>query len=184
MTTKYTPTHSELCELTAERFRKDSSIVLCEYQSWASGEFPDVLCYQKDKTVLYEIKVSRSDFLADQKKECRTKWKNRNGYFFQIGGKQELYWQVLAPDIMFIEKPHLGKYRYYVCPSGLIKPEEVPNGWGLYWYKNGKFYQKKESFKFVRNIHEEISILTHAMRRYANGQTEYITVNMYNGENL
>ena len=35
-------------------------------------------------------------------------------------------------------KPHrlnpemgMGKYRYYICPTGLIKPEELPEKWGL-----------------------------------------------------
>jgi hypothetical protein len=171
--------HYDLCETTAKRYLKDSSVVLYEYQNWVIGEFPDVLCYQRDKTVLYEIKVSKSDFLADSKKESRTKWKNRKGYFFRNAEEEELRWQVLAPELMFIEKPHLGKYRYYVCPVELIAPDEVPNGWGLIWFKNGRFYKKKESRKFVRNIHDEIRILTHAMRKYASGSGNNILVNTY-----
>lgn len=36
------------------------------------------------------------------------------------------------------KKPHrssggLGNWRYYLCPEGLITPEELPPGWGLLW---------------------------------------------------
>jgi len=27
----------------------------------------------------------------------------------------------------------MGNYRYYLCPEGLIQPDEVPAGWGLIW---------------------------------------------------
>lgn len=35
-------------------------------------------------------------------------------------------------------KPHrqsggLGNYRFFVCPSGLVQPEELPERWGLLW---------------------------------------------------
>ena len=45
-------------------------------------------------------------------------------------------------------KPHrlnpemgMGKYRYYICPTGLIKPEELPEKWGLI-YVSEKGYAK------------------------------------------
>lgn len=36
------------------------------------------------------------------------------------------------------KKPHringgMGVYRYFMCPEGMIKPEELPSGWGLLW---------------------------------------------------
>ena len=55
--------------------------------------------------------------------------------------------------------------RYYVCPWGLIQQDEV-GGWGLIWFKNERFYRKKESEKFRRNIHAELALLTHAFRKY------------------
>lgn len=35
-------------------------------------------------------------------------------------------------------KPHriadgMGNYRYFICPENLIKPDELPDGWGLLW---------------------------------------------------
>lgn len=54
-------------------------------------------------SVVVEAKTSRSDFLADRKKPHR------------------------APG------QGIGVYRYMLCPEGIIRPEEVPQGWGLLW---------------------------------------------------
>ena len=64
--------HYDLCQLTAKRFLKDSKVVVFEYQSFATNEYPDVLCYGKH-TILFEIKVSKSDFKQDSEKRCRSK---------------------------------------------------------------------------------------------------------------
>jgi len=32
----------------------------------------------------------------------------------------------------------LGVYRFYLCPVGLIQPEELPPKWGLLYAENGK----------------------------------------------
>jgi hypothetical protein len=55
-----------------------------------------------EATVLVEVKVSKSDFLADRQKPHRAE-PNRG----------------------------VGKYRYYMAPAGLIKVDELPNRWGL-----------------------------------------------------
>lgn len=59
-------------------------------------------------SVLIEVKVSRPDFLRDKKK-------------------------------IFRRNPHMGmgQFRYYCCPIGLIKTDELPDGWGLL-YENEK----------------------------------------------
>jgi len=68
-----------------------------------SSECPDVLGVQGGaNTVLIEVKVSRSDFLADRKKPFR-----------------------IHPE------KGMGTYRFYMCPAGLIKPEDLPHNWGL-----------------------------------------------------
>ena len=165
-------THSDLCLLTARHFLKapgGSKLALYEYQGFATSEFPDVFLVGLGWTKLYEIKVSRSDFLADQKKECRKKhcvprfW----GY-----GKS-------PPERYLVQYPHLGSKRYYVCESGLITPEELPEGWGLYWVKGNRFLQKKESGNWRPNVHAERDIVTHAFRRFASGDTTGILVNAY-----
>jgi hypothetical protein len=68
-----------------------------------NSEYPDVLGFGSyGHSVLIEVKVSRSDFLCDKKKKFR----------------------------MYPEQG-MGRYRFYMCPAGLIKPEELPNNWGL-----------------------------------------------------
>jgi hypothetical protein len=82
-------------------------------------EKPDVLDFNSSgRSVLYEIKMSRSDFFADKKKYSRA-----------------------------IE-PWFGEKRYFICDGDFIKENEVPQGWGLYHFKNDKFYKIKESDNF------------------------------------
>lgn len=61
-------------------------------------------------TAVIEVKTSHNDFLNDRKKECR----------------QDEY-----------KDMQCGNYRWYLCPEGVIKPEEIPEGWGLLYWNNG-----------------------------------------------
>lgn len=83
------------------------------------------------------------------------------------------------PDIFLKEALHLGNYRYYVCPDGLIPVDKLPEGWGLYYYKNGKFYLKRKSAKFRSNYRKELDLVIHSFRRYANGDNTGIMVKAY-----
>ena len=110
-------THFELCKITAQRFANDKTMALCEV-TMLGIERPDFLVFDSSAhTDLYEIKMSRSDFLADKYKKAR-------------------------------KSPQFGDKRYYVCYGDFIKPEELPEGWGLYYYKNNKFYKIKDSRYF------------------------------------
>ncbi len=179
-------THYELCKLTAEKFIKNSRIVLYEYQSFATSEFPDVLCFDKGFTTLYEIKVSRQDFLKDSQKECRIEKKIK--YFprlnFNIIKKNSGYewensWAKPQLQEFYNQVPHLGRKRFYVCPENLILPEEILNGFGLYWYNGKNFRKKKDSKNFKANIYEEQRILEHAFRKYSCGHGDNILINGY-----
>lgn len=69
----------------------------------------------------FEVKISRSDFLADKKKIIK---------FAHYEMKNEK----TAPN-----------YFGYVCPTGLIKPDEIPSYAGLYYYlENGNIDFIKE----------------------------------------
>jgi len=172
---KESTSHFQLCRQTAEwALRKKGDIALWEYDG-GSSEKPDVLLFHGHTSYLYEIKMSRSDFRADRHKEARTKWKPRSiAYFNYVHRDKKKFpelkkyvekWSYRNPELYYIEAPHLGMYRYYVCPSGLIKPEEIPDGWGLYWVKNGRYYQKKKSGKFRRNLYQENILLVSALRK-------------------
>ncbi len=173
-------THRELCEITAKRFIKDAQIALFDYSSFSAGEFPDVLVFHGSKTTLYEIKVDRADFLADRKKESRIKYRVK--YWPRIERYRDeiirFVWGNPHLKEFVQECPHLGIQRFYVCPKGLIKPDEMPTGWGLYWYDK-RFYLKRKSKSFRRDIRSELSILSHAMRKYASGNGENILINTY-----
>jgi len=165
---------------TAKRFLKGSKVVVYEYQSYATTEYPDVLTFN-NITTLYEIKVDRADFIRDSAKECRIKYTMK--YFGTLAGANDKIKKAAFsfPQLQELikEKSHLGRKRYYVCPVGLIKPEEIKNGFGLYYYSGGKFRKVKESGTFRNDIFAEMALLAHAFRKYASGDGTNIMVNTY-----
>ena len=177
-------THTDLCIATAKRFI--SRIALYEYKSFIYNEQPDVLVYGEDNTALFEIKMSLSDFNADKYKDCRIKYRAPhwiNHYFMPekdgYSKKKLVKLEKGDVEINYIEREHLGNYRYFVCPAGIIPVEKVPEGWGLYYYKNGKFYKKKKSGYFRSNLKKENALIVHALRGYASGNVKGIMVNTY-----
>lgn len=109
-----------------------------EFTSWGCAESPDAIGwdYLGNCTVI-ECKTSRSDFLADKKKLFRS-------------GHQS----------------GLGKYRYFMVPQGLVKPEEIPAGWGLIEIKpSGGAVRRSKSLTMIdRNILGENVILVQIAR--------------------
>ena len=100
MLIKYT--HLDLCNMASKLLMRNGySVILQEVVSMAN-EQPDVLAFKNTASVMFEIKVSRSDFLVDRKKYWRRK-----------------------------EERGMGNYRYYVTPKGLVDKKEIPQGWGL-----------------------------------------------------
>lgn len=109
-----TKTHSDLCQIGANYLFKKGIArfhrpVIVVCEFERLGECPDVFGLGYN-TYLIEVKVSRPDFLKDKKK----RWRSR-------------------PEI------GLGNYRSYLCPEGLIRPDELPDKWGLLYAKeNGE----------------------------------------------
>jgi hypothetical protein len=178
-------THSELCKATAKRFTK--GLALYDYHCASIIEHPDVFIMDGGHSTLFEIKVSLSDFNADKYKDCRKKYRvpiwakhieNREAYEGK-SKKTVLEFQKGDVEITLIEKEHLGNSRYFVCPANVIPVEKLPEGWGLYWYKNGRFFLKKKSGKFRANLKRENILAIHALRRYASGDTTGIMINTY-----
>jgi len=66
-------------------------------------------------TKIIEVKVSRTDFLADKYKRHKTSFRPP------------------AEEI------------YYLCPSGLIQPEEVGKDYGLLWFNDKRLINKKKA---------------------------------------
>lgn len=73
-----------------------------EFTGGWNRERVDAILFTSGSSFLIETKISRSDFLADKKKPFRN-----------------------DPSL------GVGTYRYYACPEGLIKIDELPEKWGL-----------------------------------------------------
>ena len=103
-------THRELCEIGAKWLKRPASqnghgCHLAIVEAACYGENPDVIGFRhgchEAGSIVLEIKTSCSDFLRDAQKPHRA------------------------------ENKGMGKWRYYVCPVDLIKPDELPEKWGL-----------------------------------------------------
>lgn len=145
-------THTELVAIAAMYMSKRQPVVLPEFFSH-NAELPDVIGFKDDYSIVYEIKVSRGDFLGDKNKNFR-----RN------------------PD------KGMGDRRFYVVPKGMVQPEEMPYGWGLiYLYPSGKLREVKNSYipnpdgitpeswrwtgTFKKNVSAEMHLLYYYARR-------------------
>lgn len=144
-------THNELINISYRfMLSKFSCGIAFKEMKTISSECADVIGFGGHQhSVLFEIKVSRSDFLTDKKKTFR-KYPERG----------------------------IGRYRFYVCPEGMIKISDLPNGWGLIWFINGKlqmqinpFCRNPIMYSCHQNRHENINqqaerdILYSALRR-------------------
>lgn len=106
-------THQELCALAVKWLQRAPGrdgpacqVAFSESRCLWNGEIPDAIGFRTvadDRaSVVVEVKVSRSDFLADRAKPHRQ------------SGEQGM-----------------GMYRYYMAPEGLIDVAELPARWGL-----------------------------------------------------
>lgn len=110
-----------------------------------SGERPDAIGFRHDVSVLIECKATRSDFLSDKRKKFR-----------------------IDPQL------GVGDWRFYLCPPGIIKVEDLPCGWGLLYCHPNKIERvhgipvNKVDLKekpFTGNHVNEKKILYSALRR-------------------
>lgn len=98
-------THDDLV-LRAEKWLKSQGcgvVFRDEFRALThSGEQPDAIGWRDGLSIMIECKASRSDFFADKKKRFR-----------------------IDPAM------GMGDWRFFMCPPGIIKPEDLPEGWGL-----------------------------------------------------
>jgi hypothetical protein len=133
-------THALLVRKAVEWLRRYRCGVVLSEQACISGEMPDAIGWKRaSHSVLVECKVSRADFLADRSKPFR-------------------------------QKPELGvgSERFYLVPCDLVRPDELPPGWGLLEYHNRRVQTLRLSKKNLRSdqgFRCEMNLLLASLRR-------------------
>ena len=154
-------THDELIEVgrkwllkpwrnAASEGHSACSLVITDMTTYA-WETPDVLGWNSDRSILIECKASRSDFKADAKKGVR-----------------------MNPA------QGVGTQRYYMVPKGLLKLEEVPEGWGLVEVNEaGRTRVRRASKTFVANRQGEVIMLLSLIRRLDVKPGKHMAIRVY-----
>jgi hypothetical protein len=102
-----------------------------------NNETPDALGFHgPGGSILVEIKVSRADFLADKNKSFR-KWEDFG----------------------------MGDHRYFAAPKGLLKAEEMPEGWGLLEIEEHCIRERAKPAEKKANKRAEVKLLMSIVRR-------------------
>jgi hypothetical protein len=133
-------THAQLVERAVRWLRSYRCGVVLSEQACVSGEMPDAIGWKRaNHSVLIECKVTRADFLADRGKPFR-----------------------LKPE------QGVGSERFYLTPPALLKPEELPTGWGLLELCRGRVEMLQSSAKSLRTaagLRYEMNLLLASLRR-------------------
>jgi hypothetical protein len=133
-------THDQLVEKAVRWLRSYCCGVVLSEQACVSGEMPDAIGWKRAcHSVLVECKVTRSDFLADREKPFRLK-----------------------------PKLGVGCERFYLVPAGLVRREDLPQGWGLLEHRQSKIEMRHPSAKDLRSANGfryEMNLLLASLRR-------------------
>jgi hypothetical protein len=149
---KHDTEHGRLCQRALSFLNNSLKCQIAVSEMSCGREIPDALGWRWDDSVLIECKVSRADFLRDKNKAFRKE-----------GEKS------------------LGKYRFYLCPPGVILPADLPPRWGLL-YAEGRSVRKIvypvgysmnygtwEQFRHEPNTAREMQLLVAIARRLRDG---------------
>jgi hypothetical protein len=133
-------THARLVAMAEAWLRRTRCGIVLSEQGCASGEMPDAIGWKgKNHSIVVECKISRADFLADSDKPWRRQ-----------------------PEIA------LGCERYFAAPKGMLKPDEMPEGWGLLETDGRELKLIKKSKRKLRQpegLMNEMNLLLASLRR-------------------
>jgi hypothetical protein len=133
-------THGQLVEMAVRWLRRYRCGVVLSEQACVSGEMPDAIGWKRTcHSVLVECKVTRSDFLADRGKPFRAK-----------------------------PEQGVGCERFYLAPAGLVRREELPQGWGLLEVRHNKVesaYPSAKNLRTAAGFGYEMNLLLASLRR-------------------
>lgn len=183
-------THAKLTAIAVKWLRRANSagghgcqLSFSECWAMSDGEKPDAIGWRnvgyQDGTVLVEVKASRADFLADSKKPHRQ-----------------------HPET------GVGRWRYFMCPEGMISPDELPPHWGLLWVtkRNGiramagpaaslSFHSGDQFYEYQkyqdaldlhaqpRNVEREMAMLVRLLHRVPDAESANMQIRNLNNFN-
>ena len=120
---------------------------LCENYGHTVFEMDIASLSKSDMLLEFEVKVSRSDFLADKNKSS-----NRLRKF-------DIY------DRPYGQEGKCPNYFYYVCPEKLISIDEIPTFAGLFYYTENKEIVLIKSPKRIHKIpSKRVDVLNKMLR--------------------
>ena len=131
--------HGDLVERAVRWLRNSERcpLVIGDFR-WLSGECPDAMGWSaRGVSTLIECKASRADFYADRRKGWRH---NGRG---------------------------VGDRRFYFTPKGLVRPDELPDGWGLLevWGQQVRRIVKPETRQRLPHSRMEMAMIVNVARR-------------------
>jgi hypothetical protein len=148
------PTHSDLVQVAAKWLSNKYPVVVTEITT-VTNEQPDAIGFQAwGKTALIECKASHLDFKSDAKK-------------------------------IFRMHPYLGmgSLRWYLCPTDVIQPSELPQGWGLLYFNGKRVSEIVKPVHFdARNFIAENMVLLSTIRRISVPEMKGISIKVYTTE--
>lgn len=134
-------THGQLVKVAEQWLRRYRCGIVLSEQQCASGEMPDAIGWKGNcRSVVVECKISRADFLADRMKLWRQN-----------------------PEVA------LGCERLYLSPRGIVRPEDLPKGWGLLEYHDRRVNllvkPARQSLRSTEGFMNEMNLLLASLRR-------------------
>jgi hypothetical protein len=144
----YTCTHKEGVRRIAAWLggTKRMAVVMAERVTTACSETPDAIAWgSRGESILVEVKVSRADFHADKAKSFRR-----------------------------YEEDGVGVHRYFAAPAGVLKPEDMPEGWGLLAIHQYQIRELVAPAAKPANRVNEVAMLVSAIRRLELAATVFV----------
>jgi hypothetical protein len=135
--------HAGLLVIAARWLRQRGCNIVLTEAGRAGEERPDAIGWEPaGMSTVVEAKTTRKDFLAEWSRIDRKEHRRARG---------------------------MGIRRFYLAPSGIIKPEELTeNGWGLIEVFTGGCLEKKPSEPFDANRDAELRLLVANYARIRN----------------
>jgi hypothetical protein len=140
-------THKALVQRLARwmKSRQGATVVMTELAT-RNSETPDVIGWASGaRSTLIECKRSRADFLADGKKWFRRRMEEG-----------------------------MGELRYVAAPKGLLRADEMPEGWGLLEVEPYRIIMTKEAVPMKAHKTRECVMLMSALRRLELSTAVYV----------